>query len=310
MSTPVALVTGATSGLGRHLATQLVSRGWEVVVGGRSDRTVGTAVGELGASARPFVADLSDLAAVRRAADELDVARLDAVVANAGLSMATDTRTVDGYETTFAVNVLAHQLLLGLLAPLVPDGGRIVLVSSGVHDPDNKLARRAGVPTPRWVGAEASAQPWDAAPGERIDDTRQRYSNSKLANIMQARELQRLLRAAQREVDVFAYDPGLMVDTDFARSYPAALRTVLRVVGRMATPFVANMRTSKSSSVHLARLVTDAGLEGTGFGYFDGDVRRPPADNALDDDAAAELWRTANRLVGLQPDDPRIVPRS
>ena len=183
------------------------------------------------------------------------------------------------------------------------------MVSSGVHDPDNKLARRAGVPAPRWVSAEAAARPWDAAESARIDNPRQRYSNSKLANVLQARELQRRLRTAQRGVDVFAYDPGLMVDTDFARSVARRLRAVLRWVGAAATPSVDNMGRSPESADALARLVTGGELAGTGFGYFDGGTRRPPSPDALDDDDAAELWLDANPLVGLASDQPHLDHR-
>src|SRR5690606_19077332 len=99
----------------------------------------------------------------------------------------------------------------------IVDGGRIVVVSSGVHEPDHKLARRAGMPAPRWVGIRKLALPDEAEPAERVSDWRQRYSTSKLGNVLQARGLQARLRAQGRQIDVFAIDPGLMVDTDLGR---------------------------------------------------------------------------------------------
>ena len=180
-----------------------------------------------------------------------------------------------------------------------------MILSSGVHDPDNKLARRSGIPAPRWVGAKASALPHEAPADERIDDTRLRYSNSKLANVLQARELQRRLALTGREVDVFAIDPGLMVDTEFARSYPVTVRIPLRIIGTIATPFVDNMRFSATSARHVARLVTDSKLSGTGFQYFDGDEARLPSPDAQRDDYARELWEDADRLVGVMEEADR-----
>ncbi|MEO1062342.1 MAG: SDR family NAD(P)-dependent oxidoreductase [Actinomycetota bacterium] len=305
------LVTGATGGLGRRAALELAAAGRTVAVGGRRAGAVDEVVAEIaaaGGSARPFVADLADLDDVRAAAerltDELAGQSLGGLVANAGISLDGHRESAQGFELTFAVNVLAHQLLFGLLVPHVADGGRIVIVSSGVHDPDNRLARRAGVPTPVWVGARASARPEQSTEAALLADTRLRYSNSKLANVLQARALQRRLRDADRSIDVFALDPGLMVDTDFARSYPRVARWLLRALGTLATPFVANMRLSTTSGRHLARLVVDPSLAGTGFQYFDGDHARPPSPDAQRDDAARQLYAEANKLVGLAENQP------
>jgi NAD(P)-dependent dehydrogenase (short-subunit alcohol dehydrogenase family) len=73
------------------------------------------------------------------------VDRIDALVLNAGLIRAdVDAGTVDGYEPTFAVNHLAHYLLLRLLLDRLADGARVVQTTSGTHDP----AERSGFPAP------------------------------------------------------------------------------------------------------------------------------------------------------------------
>ncbi|MEL6985065.1 MAG: SDR family NAD(P)-dependent oxidoreductase [Actinomycetota bacterium] len=305
------LITGATGGLGLRTALELASAGRTVVVGGRRADAVDDVIDQItssGGSARPFVADLADLDTLRTAAEQLvvdlDGQPLGGIVANAGLTLDRHQESVQGYELTFAVNVLAHQLLLGLLIPELADGGRVVIVASGVHDPDNKLARRAGVPVPVWVGANDSAHPKRSERADLLADTRLRYANSKLANVLQARALQHRLRQAGRSVDVFAVDPGLMVDTDFARSYPRPLRVILRAVGTAATPFVDNMRLSTTSARHLTRLVVDPALAGTGFQYVDGDQSKPPSPDAQNDDLAESLFVDANQLVGLDANQP------
>jgi NAD(P)-dependent dehydrogenase (short-subunit alcohol dehydrogenase family) len=126
---PTALITGATDGLGRHVARDLAAQGWTVLVHGRSPQRAADAV----PGARVYVADLSSLAEVRRMADEI-LAResvLDVLVNNAGIGSAAGAarqESADGYELTFAVNYLSHFLLTQRLLELAP--ARIVNVAS------------------------------------------------------------------------------------------------------------------------------------------------------------------------------------
>lgn len=123
------------------------------------------------------------------------------------------------------------------------------------------------------------------------------YATSKLANVLQARGLQQTLRAAEAEVDVFAIDPGLMVDTDLAREVPWPLRALFKAVGACLTPLVPGMRTSKQSAAVIAGLVDDPSWNGRGFAYLDGpDVSSPSAD-ALRDDLVGEVRSDADALL-------------
>ncbi len=162
---PTALITGATDGLGRHVARDLASQGWTVLVHGRSAERAADVV----PGARVYLADLSSLAEVRRMADELLAAEssLDVLVNNAGIgsgSGASRQESADGYELTFAVNYLSHFLLtlrlLDLLRRSAPS--RVVNVASaGQHaiDFDDVQLERG------WSGGRA-------------------YTQSKLAQIM------------------------------------------------------------------------------------------------------------------------------
>lgn len=303
---PAVLITGATAGLGRKAAYQLALAGHDVIVGGRRPEAVRAVCASIeagtGRRALPFVADLASLEEVRAALRGLDGVPLQGIVANAGITTLRDARSADGFELTFAVNVLSHQLLLCALADQLVDGARVVVVSSGVHEPSNQLARRAGIPVPRWVGTRELARPDDAAPEARLEDGRQRYSTSKLANVLQARGLQAKLRQRGQNVDVFAIDPGLMVDTQLARELPAPLRVVFQALGRLATPFVDNMRTSDTSAAHICALVTDPSWRDQGFAYLDGDHVKPPSDDALRDDLVAELWRDTQPMIDARLD--------
>jgi NAD(P)-dependent dehydrogenase (short-subunit alcohol dehydrogenase family) len=151
---PTALITGATDGLGRHVARDLASQGWTVLVHGR-DRARAEAVLP---GSRVYIADLSSLAEVRRMADEVLAAEssLDVLVNNAGIGSAAGEgrqESADGYELTFAVNYLSHFLLTLRLLDLV--SARIVNVASAgqqaIDFDDVQLERR-------WSGTRAYCQ--------------------------------------------------------------------------------------------------------------------------------------------------------
>jgi NAD(P)-dependent dehydrogenase (short-subunit alcohol dehydrogenase family) len=141
MADPTALVTGATSGVGRAVAERLGRSGWQVLVHGR-DRARGSevveAIGANGGRATFHGADLAELADVRdlaaKVAAEHD--RLDLLINNAGIgSGASGTgrqESADGHELRLAVNYLAPFLLTRLLLDRVRAAApaRIVNVAS------------------------------------------------------------------------------------------------------------------------------------------------------------------------------------
>lgn len=305
------LITGATSGLGRKTAILLGKTGWNVIVHGRREQAVAELVSKIRRTtkgdAQPFIADLADLDAVGTALHDCTLPPLDAMMLNAGMSSLSEGKSVQGYELTFAVNVLAHQHLILALAHKVVEGGRIVVLSSGVHHPDNKLARKAGIPVPRWEGVMNLARP-DQAPEEaRLEDGRLRYSTSKLGNVLQARGLQMRLRKLEKNVDVFAMDPGLMIDTNLARELPFVIRVIARVIGRLVTPFVDNMRLSSKTAFCLQSVFEDTVWCGKGFAYLDGMEITTPSDDALNDQFLEDFWRDSAKLIGKSIGDSPIA---
>jgi NAD(P)-dependent dehydrogenase (short-subunit alcohol dehydrogenase family) len=129
----VILVTGATDGLGRVVASDLAQRGHDVLVHGRNaDRTEEVA-SEVRA-AGTFLADFSSLADVRALADELP--QLDVLVNNAGLISHERVVTGDGIELTFQVNYLAPFLLTTALLERRPPRRVVNVASAGQMVPD------------------------------------------------------------------------------------------------------------------------------------------------------------------------------
>ncbi len=180
------VITGANSGIGAATAHELARAGARVIIACRN-----TAKGEAAAAGMPGTVevhelDLADLSSIRRFAAKLD-GPLDALVNNAGVMAIPLRRTADGFEMQIGTNHLGHFALTGLLLDRMTD--RVVTVSSGVH-----RMGRINLDDLNWH--HRRYQRWLA------------YTQSKLANLLFAYELQRRLATAGSHVKSLAAHPG------------------------------------------------------------------------------------------------------
>ncbi|HEX4445903.1 MAG TPA: SDR family NAD(P)-dependent oxidoreductase [Polyangiaceae bacterium] len=188
-----ALVTGVSAGLGVETARALVAHGAEVVGTARDlakAERASEAVRAAGAARFSIVElDLASLASARACADRLvrDGRPFDIVIGNAGVMAAPFGRTADGFETQFGTNHLGHFVFVNRIAPLIRDGGRLVMVSSSGH-------RFADVDLADPNFDRTAYDPWLA------------YGRSKTANILFAVEFDR--RHQARGVRATALHPG------------------------------------------------------------------------------------------------------
>jgi NAD(P)-dependent dehydrogenase (short-subunit alcohol dehydrogenase family) len=149
-----ALVTGATSGIGRAIAFRLGQASLEVVVHGR-DATRGAetiaSIADAGGKARFVAADLSDIDDVRRLAAE--AGEVDVLVNNGGFSMFGPTANVpvDRYDTLFDANVRAPYFLVAALAPGMAARGSGSIISIG------SMVGTVGLPGSAAYGATKAA---------------------------------------------------------------------------------------------------------------------------------------------------------
>jgi NAD(P)-dependent dehydrogenase (short-subunit alcohol dehydrogenase family) len=281
------VMTGATSGIGAVAATHLVKDN-RVVTGAR-----GGAVS--GAELRPL--DLASLASVRAFADGLKDEAIDVLVLNAGIQMTdVDHRSADGHELAFAVNHLAHYLLLRLLTPQLTAGARVVITASGTHDPDDVRS----LPGPRHADAAMLADPaTDPMRDEKPRTAGQRaYATSKLLNVLTARQFAKL----NPGMVTVAYDPGLTTGTRLVRASPGFVQTVIWPMLGLLRFVNDGVNKLEDSGAALAALATDEPVP-AGEIYAalrKGMIRwKPPSVAARDDAVAAKLWADSAAMVGL-----------
>ncbi len=298
------LITGPTGGLGRAATSAMARRPDAerpdlILVGrpGRGLAEVAEEARDAGATVHDVGCDLARLADVRQAAEQVRqvlasgaTRPLRAVIANAGVSV-TDTHRVsaDGYELTFAVNYLAHAQLIGDLLEVLKTPARIVLLGSNTYY-ENIFRRILRVAPARWRDPIELAQPTPPDVSASVELAGTAYSDSKLALLYYAHELQ---RRAQPGVGVVVFEPGFMPGTGLGREHGEALQRVGRALER-----IPGVSSPTRSGPMLAAVALDdrwAHLRDGAFVVKDAERQVMPFAN----DAAREarLWTATDELL-------------
>ncbi|KAK7228255.1 hypothetical protein V2G26_000425 [Clonostachys chloroleuca] len=273
------LLTGGTHGLGYEAALKLAKDhpDYLIVVASRSDKEkaaerINQRLGQ--SNTQWMKLDLSDPDSVRRFAQQWisDASKppLQVLMFNAGLQFPTTlTLTPEGMEKTFAIAHVGHAMLFHLLYPQLATGGRVVLTSSGTHDP----AQKSGLPDAEYNTAQDLAYP----PKSMVDiPGRKRYSTAKLCNVLWGYALAKRLaeRAPERRITVTSMDPGLMPGTDLAREASKIEKflwyhVLPRTIGLLRLLVHPNVHSPAESGAALARLATGSDVEGITGKYFE-----------------------------------------
>ncbi|WP_170416400.1 SDR family NAD(P)-dependent oxidoreductase [Ruegeria atlantica] len=146
--TKTILITGSTDGIGLLTAKKLAADGHKVLMHGRSVPKLERAAAAVGGDVETYAADLSDLSAVRKLAENVRAKhhKLDVLINNAGVLKAPQTVLENGQDIRFVVNTLAPFLLTELLLLIIPADGRVVNLSSAAQAPVNIKAMQGNVP--------------------------------------------------------------------------------------------------------------------------------------------------------------------
>jgi len=215
---------------------------------------------------------------------------IKALLLNAGLQFPGPLeKTAEGVEKTFAIQV-GHALLFHLLSPYLATGARVVVTASGTHDP----AQKSGMPDAVYTSAEELAHP----PAAMVDiDGRQRYTTTKLANILWTYAVHRHLaqEAPERGLTINAFDPGLMPGTGLARNYSPVMRwlwnnVLPRLIPLFRLVYTKNVHTPEESGAALARLAVGADVEGVSGRYFEGVQDLKSSVDSYDERKQDDLW--------------------
>jgi NAD(P)-dependent dehydrogenase (short-subunit alcohol dehydrogenase family) len=264
------VVTGANSGIGLAVSRVLADRGARVVLAVRDTGKGARAAATIDAPTEVRQLDLADLASIRAFAAGWEEP-LDLLVNNAGVSVATLQRTVDGFERQLGTNHLGHFALTNLLLPQVT--GRVVTLAS--------QAERAG--RLHLDDLNHHHTPYQEFPV---------YAASKLANLLFTAELQRRLQDAGSAVLATAAHPGL-VATHISDHNGAVSRLVVR--------FLAQSPDEGALPVLFAATGDIPGNSFTGpehYGHMRGGAELiGRSKQARDPELAARLWAVSEELT-------------
>jgi NAD(P)-dependent dehydrogenase (short-subunit alcohol dehydrogenase family) len=278
------IVTGPTSGIGRCAALELARHGAIVLVGRDRARldAMRQAIVQMGQHAVSVICDLSDLASVRRAAEEIiDLHLLIAgLLNNAGITQRRPTKNALGWDMTFATNHLGPFALTEALAPHLPDGANVVFVASAVEDPERRPARMAGFRGGRYLSAEASARGEWKPGGSRMPGA-DAYATSKQCTLATALALAR----ETPRLRFNAVEPGVTPATGLMRDANAFVRFLAKAVipplVPLLMPFIKILNTPERAGRVLAKIMIDPSGQ-TGVYYDEGG--RPMLGSALAQD--------------------------
>jgi NAD(P)-dependent dehydrogenase (short-subunit alcohol dehydrogenase family) len=280
-----AVVTGATSGIGRETARALARHGARVLLAVRNTDAGAELAGDMDGRADVVPLDLASFASVRACAERIQEP-VDLLVNNAGVMTPPRRRlTDDGFELQFQTNHLGHFLLTALLLPrlLQTSAPRVTTVSSIAHRNADRQVLDGNL--------TGTYNPQTA------------YGNSKLANLLFALELQRRSESSGSALTSTAAHPGVTA-TNLVAS-PDGLGSI-PLLGTLSRPFTrlffANATAGAESTLYAATVAEPGSYTGpTSLRETRGPVG-PAALSPLarDADLAAALWRVSEERTGVR----------
>jgi NAD(P)-dependent dehydrogenase (short-subunit alcohol dehydrogenase family) len=281
------VMTGGTAGFGAVAAKRIFDNpNTRLILGARDNKN---------SSIETLPLDLVRLSNVRSFVQsltkKLDGAKIDSLIMNAGAQFGnTKHRTGDGFESTFAINHLAHYLLLRMLTPSLAKSATIVITTSDVHDP--KMVPFG----PKELNPEALAHPKDK--GKGFMPGIKAYASSKLSNLLTARAFGTSPDAQTNGMRVIAYNPGLTPGTSLFRAWPWWAKLMMGVASKLRSVNTLEQAGYAVADLGLGTIVPPAGRIYASL--VKGKLTWPePSELAQSDTAMRGLWVESAQMVGL-----------
>ena len=310
------LLTGGSSGIGFEAATLLLKAGHHLTLPCRDATTAAALCERLGGRIETPICDLADVSSIDRCAASLLATGepIDTLVLNAGLQYSGGAEprwSAQGFELTMAVNHLGHQALLQQLLPLLLRGTapRLVVTASEVHDPSTAGGK---VGLPAGLGDLAGLRQGPGAPmldGNSSFNAEKAYKDSKLCNLLMAREVERRLREQGTPLTVLAWSPGLVLPRSdggffrYSRSHNPLGQALFALVAR---DLLRLSETPERAGTLLAGLASTSPPQASGFQYWSNRVLGPgrlrfeasqPSADACSDTLARQLWDLSAQII-------------
>ncbi|MEO5760770.1 MAG: SDR family oxidoreductase [Vicinamibacteria bacterium] len=269
------LVTGCNSGLGLETARVLAMRGTEVLGTARTVEKADAALGVLEGKTRGFACELADPASVRACVTSvmahLKRGKLDAIICNAGIMALPKLQQAFGYELQFFTNHIGHFILVtGLLDVLAADG-RVVMLSSSAHT----QAPKGGIEFENLSG-ERDYAGWKA------------YGQSKMANLLFAKELARRFEGTKRTAN--SLHPGVIATNLWRHTNP------LMSLGVTIAGFLVTKSIEQGAATQCYVAVHPDAAKVSGQYFVDCNVAKPREDGS-DAETARRLWTLSEEIV-------------
>jgi NAD(P)-dependent dehydrogenase (short-subunit alcohol dehydrogenase family) len=271
------LVTGCNSGLGLEAMRVLTLRGARVIGTARTVEKARAACDGVKGKTIPLACELSDPASVRACVESVKQQnlRLDAIICNAGIMALPRLEKAHGYELQFFTNHIGHFILVtGLLGQLT-EAGRVVMLSSAAH-----------------TQAPKETIEFDNLDGSKGYGAWRNYGQSKMANVLFAKELARRLAGTKKTAN--AVHPGV-IQTNLWRHTSTLAGFFFGLVGALA---MKDIPQGAATQVFVATSPTLAGVSGEYFA--DSNVAKSRAD-ANDAAIARRLWEVSEKIVSELP---------
>lgn len=291
----VAIVTGATSGIGLEAAAGLAAAGAETVLGCRNQARADKAIAEIRSRApqakvHNILLDTSELSSVRAFAKTFADShqRLDILVNNAGTMTVPFSKTADGFEIVFGTNYLGPFALTGLLLDTIRStpGARVVAIGSQTH-------RRAKLVLDDLL--------WERRPYSKGGA----YAQSKLACMMYSFELDRRFKAAGIDAKGVVADPGYAATNIVFGGSQGASSALWSAMASMGNTLFA--QGADKGALPTLYAAADPGIKGGEYIAPDGFMQlkgyptvATPAAKARDVEMAKRLWEVSEQLTGVR----------